>query len=95
MVDELIRMFEYLKYGVAFMLVFIGAKLIISKVVEIPPSVVCGVLIGTLFVCMSASIFNNKIKAAAKDSTNGNDLVEGTPEEKEDVNANDTFSGGP
>lgn len=57
MVDELIRMFKYLKYGVAFMLVFIGVKLIVSKVVHIPPSLVCGVLIGTLFTCMTASIY--------------------------------------
>ena len=31
-IDELMRLFEYLKYGVAFILVFIGFKLLLSKV---------------------------------------------------------------
>jgi len=57
LIDDLIRMFSLLKYGIAFILVFIGVKLIISKTVHIEPSYVCAVLVGTLFICMLASIY--------------------------------------
>merc|ERR1719487_1179828 len=54
-IDELIRMFTLLKYGVAFILIFIGVKLIVSKMVHIPPPIVCGILVGTISICMIGS----------------------------------------
>lgn len=34
-IDEFMRLFDYLKYGVALLLVFIGIKLILSKVLKL------------------------------------------------------------
>lgn len=47
-VDELVQLFQFLKYGVAAILVFIGVKLILGKLVHIPPGVVCIILFATL-----------------------------------------------
>lgn len=55
-IDVLVKMFSLLKYGVATVLVFIGIKLIISKIYHVPPMVVCGVLFGTLASSMIASV---------------------------------------
>ena len=57
-----IRIIPYLKYGVAFMLVFIGAKLILSKVIHIESFVVCAVLCGTLFICMIGGWYANYLR---------------------------------
>lgn len=62
MMDELIRIIPYLKYGVAFMLVFIGTKLILSKVIHINSLIVCGVLCGTLFLCMLGGWYATSLK---------------------------------
>lgn len=67
LVDDLIRMFSLLKYGIAFILVFIGVKLIISKTIHIHPQFVVFVLVGTLFVCMAASIWVDKVKKEIRD----------------------------
>jgi tellurite resistance protein TerC len=47
-VDELVQLFQFLKYGVAAILVFVGIKLILGKLVHIPPGVVCIILFATL-----------------------------------------------
>ena len=44
------------------MLVFIGTKLILSKVIHIESLVVCGVLCGTLFVCMVGGWYANFLR---------------------------------
>ncbi|CAD7931357.1 unnamed protein product [Amoebophrya sp. A25] len=59
-IDELMRLFEYLKYGVAFMLVFIGFKLILSKVFVIPPVMVCAIFTLTVSGCVSLSLWANR-----------------------------------
>jgi predicted tellurium resistance membrane protein TerC len=55
-IDVLVKLFSLLKYGVSTVLVFIGVKLIISKVYHIPPMVVCSILFGTLAFSMVASV---------------------------------------
>lgn len=55
-IDVLVKLFSLLKYGVSTVLVFIGIKLIISKVYHIPPMVVCSILFGTLAFSMVASV---------------------------------------
>lgn len=65
-IDELIRMFTLLKYGVAFILVFIGARLLVSKMVHISSTVVLLILIGTLSTCMLASILIERWKQDLK-----------------------------
>jgi len=59
-VDELVKLFSLLKYGVAAVLVFIGAKLILSKMVHVPAGVVCFILFATLFSSMLASVIWEK-----------------------------------
>merc|ERR1719313_587377 len=44
-IDELVKMFSLLCYGVAFILVFIGVKLILRSWIHVPPGVVCVLLI--------------------------------------------------
>lgn len=55
-IDVLVKLFSLLKYGVSTVLVFIGIKLIISKIYHIPPMVVCSILFGTLAFSMIASV---------------------------------------
>merc|ERR1719389_570714 len=63
-VDELVQLFQFLKYGVAAILVFIGIKLILGKLVHIPPGIVCCILFGTLFSSMVASwVYDNYLQA--------------------------------
>jgi len=59
-IDELIRLFSLLSYGVAAILIFIGIKLILKSWIHIPPGIVCGVLFGTLAICMVASVIHDK-----------------------------------
>jgi len=55
-VDELVKMFSLLAYGVAFILIFIGCKLILRSWIHIPPMIVCAILIGTLLLSVFASL---------------------------------------
>merc|ERR1719426_338924 len=43
-IDVLVKLFSLLKYGVAAVLIFIGIKLIVSKMIHIPPGIVCIIL---------------------------------------------------
>mmetsp|Transcript_15611 Transcript_15611/g.35868 ORF Transcript_15611/g.35868 Transcript_15611/m.35868 type:complete len:497 (+) Transcript_15611:71-1561(+) len=65
-IDELIRMFSLLKYGVAAILIFIGVKLIVSKMIYIPPSVVCFILFGTLGLCVAIQVLFDHWKKEEK-----------------------------
>jgi tellurite resistance protein TerC len=65
-VDELVQLFQFLKYGVAAILVFIGIKLILGKLVHIPPGVVCIILFATLGLSMVVSVLYDKYLAAVE-----------------------------
>merc|ERR1719392_555503 len=65
-VDELVQLFQFLKYGVAAILVFIGVRLILGKLVHIPPGIVCVILFATLFSSMVASWVWEKYKGPEK-----------------------------
>lgn len=47
-VDELVKLFTLLKYGVAAVLMFIGCKLMFSRLIHVPASVVFCILFGIL-----------------------------------------------
>merc|ERR1719201_2868857 len=66
-VDELVKVFQFLKYGVAAILIFIGIKLILGKLVHIPPGVVCCILFGTLTFSMLASWIYEKYRGPEKE----------------------------
>lgn len=69
-VDELVQLFQFLKYGVAAILVFIGIKLILGKLVHIPPGIVCIILFATLGSSILASWLYEKylLKHGSKDA---------------------------
>lgn len=65
-IDELVRLFSLLQYGVAAILVFIGVKLILRDFVHVPPTTVCIILLSTLGTSIIASVFYEKWKDSRK-----------------------------
>jgi tellurite resistance protein TerC len=59
-IERMVDLFEYLKYGVAAILVFIGIKLMLKGFLHVPPVVVLLILVGTLTLCIVASIIKQK-----------------------------------
>merc|ERR1719326_1123049 len=59
-IDVLVKLFSLLKYGVAAVLIFIGIKLILSKMIHIPAGLVCVILFTTLASSMIASVIKAK-----------------------------------
>jgi tellurite resistance protein TerC len=63
-IDTLAHTFELFKYGISAILVFIGVKLIFSKVFYIPPTVVCMILVGTLATSVVLSVVVERVREA-------------------------------
>merc|ERR1740117_2793257 len=61
-IDELVKLFTLLKYGVANVLVFIGVKLMIGRFYHVPPVVVCVVLVTSIFGSMFASVAKDHLE---------------------------------
>jgi len=66
-IETMVDLFEYLKYGVAAILVFIGVKLMLKGWFHVPPLIVLLILMGTLIICILASV----VKQQCFPSTNG------------------------
>jgi len=66
-IDVLAHTFTLFKYGIACILVFIGFKLIFSKVIHIPAMVVCIILFGFLAVSVAASVIMDRVKEAKEE----------------------------
>merc|ERR1719158_255682 len=64
-IDVLVQLFSLLKYGVGAVLVFVGVKLILSKVYHIPASIVCAVLVISICGSMVASIIKDTLEKRA------------------------------
>jgi len=54
--------FEYLKYGLSFILMFIGVKMLISHYYHVPVQLTMGVIFGVLLISVLASLVSNKLK---------------------------------
>jgi tellurite resistance protein TerC len=67
-IDDLVQTFSLLKYGVGTVLVFIGFKLILHNILDIPPGVVCFVLVSTLGASMLASIAQEATASPLKEA---------------------------
>ena len=52
----LMQLFHYLNYGLAVILIFIGAKMLISEYIKIPIGVALGVIASILIISIGASI---------------------------------------
>merc|ERR1740130_1064302 len=59
-IDVLVQLFTLLKYGVGFVLVFVGVKLCIGHWYHVPPGVVCAVLFSCIAGSMVASVLKEK-----------------------------------
>jgi len=68
-IDELVKMFALLAYGVAFILIFIGMKLIFRSWIHFPPKLVCFILVGTLLFSVFASLIMEKFSPSDEDET--------------------------
>lgn len=53
---HVMEMFVYLKLGVSFILAFVGAKMLLADIVEIPLLLSLGVIIGTLVISILTSV---------------------------------------
>jgi len=58
-IDTLIKMFSLLKYGVGFVLIFIGLKLTFNHWYHLPAYVVCIVLVSAIATSMLASVLKD------------------------------------
>jgi tellurite resistance protein TerC len=59
-IDVLVKLFTLLKYGVGFVLVFVGIKLCIGHWYHVPPGIVCAVLFLSIGGSMVASVLKEK-----------------------------------
>lgn len=53
----MMEVFHYLHYGLAAILVFVGAKMLLADLIDVPIGVALGVIAGVLVLCMAASLF--------------------------------------
>lgn len=86
-IDDLVKYFELLKYGVCFILVFIGAELMVSGKFQIPDWIVCMVIVSVFNVCIVVSLLQKLInssprKRAAADEAAGAGTNAGVAEEQ-------------
>eukprot|EP00933_Yihiella_yeosuensis_P080192 TRINITY_DN9359_c6_g1_i1.p1 TRINITY_DN9359_c6_g1~~TRINITY_DN9359_c6_g1_i1.p1 ORF type:complete len:433 (+),score=81.07 TRINITY_DN9359_c6_g1_i1:137-1435(+) len=79
-VDEVVKLFCLLQYGVAAILVFVGAKLMLKTYIHIPEEVVCSILLLTLLTSMAASVVYSHFHPPEEDSEAEKDRVDFTME---------------
>jgi tellurite resistance protein TerC len=80
-IDKLVDMFVLLGYGVAFILIFLGVKLILRSWIHIPPKIVCCILISTLAISIFASqLFYDHADEKSESSQTGDNAGD-TPED--------------
>merc|ERR1740133_213813 len=66
LINIMVQLFSLLKYGVAFILVFIGVKLIVGRFYHIPSSIVYIVLVAAIAGSMIASVIQEKLQDKAE-----------------------------
>jgi tellurite resistance protein TerC len=59
--------FQYLKFGLSAVLIFVGTKMVIADVYKIPIGVSLGVVAGILTISILASLWKAKTEAAEND----------------------------
>jgi len=59
-IEELVHRLRFLKYGLCFILIFIGAELMLANVVQLPATVVCVVLVSVFTFCVGLSVLLEK-----------------------------------
>lgn len=66
------RLFHYLHYGLSFILVYIGVKMLLEDLVHIPTVLTLGVIVTTLTVSVLLSILYPKEQPPVSDNRHGN-----------------------
>merc|ERR1719326_1294513 len=54
-IKDLVEYFELLKFGLCFILVFIGCELLLSNWITLHPGTVCIVIVSVFMLCICAS----------------------------------------
>jgi tellurite resistance protein TerC len=54
----MLELFHYLHYGLAAILIFVGAKMLLSNYYHIPTLIALGVVAGVLLISVAASLLN-------------------------------------
>ncbi|MFN6092068.1 MAG: TerC family protein [Bacteroidota bacterium] len=62
-ISHLMKIFKYLKFGIAIILVFVGIKMLIAEFFHLPPLFALGTIITILFVSVLFSLRANSNKA--------------------------------
>ncbi|GFO68258.1 membrane protein [Geomonas limicola] len=57
---HVMEMFRYLKFGVSLILAFVGAKMLLTDLVEIPLAASLGVIVGTLALTIAVSVWKGR-----------------------------------
>ena len=66
LIANMANRFHLLKYGLAFILVFVGFKMLIAYWFKIPISIALGVVVVTLVFCIALSIYQTSLLANKK-----------------------------
>jgi len=67
-IQDVVDMFDLLKYGLCFILVFIGIELMISDWVQLPAHVVCVVIVSVFTIGIAGSVAQHCLKKASQDA---------------------------
>jgi len=59
-INDLVQMFDMLKYGLCIILMFIGVELMISQWVRLPPGMVCLCILAVFIISIGASWFKGR-----------------------------------
>lgn len=60
--SKLVQYFQYLRFGLAFILIFVGVKMLVKEWVEIPIGISLGFIVLTLFISIMASLLTYERK---------------------------------
>lgn len=69
-----IQRFTYLRFGLAAILVFVGAKMLLADLIHIPIAASLGVIVGVLAVTLAASLIHER-RAGRQPSGNARDRI--------------------
>lgn len=76
-IEDLVDCFSSLKYGLCIILVFIGIELMIADYVNLPPQVVCIVILSVFVVCVATSMATERrsrsLAAASREAASRSD----------------------
>jgi len=88
-IDDLVRYFTMLKYGVCFILVFIGVELMISGRYQLPDWIVCVVIVTVFNICIVFSLLKQLISRSSAASGNICQGDQGEPQSEESAMVKD------